>query len=319
MWTRADQWSPQRSWLRAPDGAFIDPGVPAGYSSSFLRSLNDRGDGVGAVAGRAAVRHADGTWTLMLPGVPSTGFAINNSGVVVGTDDTDYERRRPFLYDPATGVSPLPLPAGARQYLSGDASLDINDYGIIAGDATRLPPQSRAFRKTSASAAVFLPTQNDTFSFAAGVNDAGVIVGVMGAARPVKWMPDNTLIELHNMSSGFVVPNAINNRGDIVGTGMLAGPRAVLWSEDYGSIDLNNLLTPEQARHWELRLAVDINDNRQIIGLGLFDPDGPGPEPQFTHGFVMTLAHLPEPSLGAVVMVGIVVLLNRQRRRRAAA
>jgi hypothetical protein len=202
----------------------------------------------------------------------------------------------------------------------------INNGETIIGSTSVPPPVpqpgtgiSRGFRHNSAGGSVLLPTTGSDPTEAADINDAGVIVGTVGGLgsdiRPAKWLADNTLVELvPPRPSGIVVAQGINSLGDIVGHGPIAGFRAILWSDDFGSVDLNELLSPDQRSHWLLRLAFDINDNRQVIGSGHFDPDGPGgPALPENRLFLLNLPPIPEPMLG-LFMLPALALRRRAHR-----
>jgi hypothetical protein len=201
--------------------------------------------------------------------------------------------------------------------------VSMNDSGMVAGLASVASGTPsigivRAFRYTLGGGSLMLPTTGSDPTEAADINAHGVIVGTVGglggAVRPAKWLADNTLVELVPPSpAGLIVAQAINSLGDIVGSGLIAGPRAILWSDDFGSIDLNDLLSPEDRMHWELRLALDINDQRQIVGSGRFDSDGPtGPAPAVTQGFLLNLPPIPEPSVGVTVLAGLCILRRKR-------
>ena len=321
--------SSSQNWIRHPNGTYEPVVPPPGFTSTFLGRINESGSVVGSATigqttARAVIRRANGTYVFPVSGNDTLAIGINDAGTVVGTDRTVVPWRQ-FVWREGGGVTFVPQPPGAQQnavsYLVG-----INNGETIIGSTSVPPPVpqpgtgiSRGFRHTSAGGSVLLPTTGSDPTEAADINDAGVIVGTVGGLgsdiRPAKWLADNTLVELvPPRPSGIVVAQGINSLGDIVGHGPIAGFRAILWSDDFGSVDLNELLSPDQRSHWLLRLAFDINDNRQVIGSGHFDPDGPGgPALPENRLFLLNLPPIPEPMLG-LFMLPALALRRRAHR-----
>ncbi len=117
-----------------------------------------------------------------------------------------------------------------------------------------------------------LPVPPDVRSDARAANVAGIIAGSAGAA-PIRWSPTPTgyvyqlLPRLNGYTRGEV--NAVNNAGEMVGE-LYDSNTAVYWSADATTvIDLNTLLPTNSA--WTLTAAYDINNQRQVVGLGLLN------------------------------------------------
>jgi hypothetical protein len=76
-------------------------------------------------------------------------------------------------------------------------------------------------------------------------------------------------------------------------------------------VNLNTLIDPDSG--WQLGRAYGINDDGVIVGIGNYDPDGPGPLPvNFYTPF--RLDPVPEPTLLPAVMVLSLGLARRRRR-----
>jgi hypothetical protein len=320
------------TWLRYADGTYEQAAVPSGFTSVVLGRINDSGASVGSVFGgsasstRAVIRRPDGSYTFPLPGSQSTAVAINDAGNVVGVDSSA-SPARPYLWRASGGVTYVPPPPGAASGALNRA-VGVNNNDAVAAMTGVAPPTpqpgilfNRAFRYTPAGGSVLLPTVGSDPTEAADINDAGVIVGTVGgfgsAVRAARWAPDGTIMELlPPSSSGFITAQGINSGGDVVGSGLTLGVRALLWSSDFGNIDLNDLLTPAQRFNWELRIAFDINDRRQVVGSGRFDPDGPGgPQPPANQLFLLDLVPVPEPTGGLIVLAALPTLFRTRRRR----
>jgi probable HAF family extracellular repeat protein len=64
-----------------------------------------------------------------------------------------------------------------------------------------------------------------------------------------------------------VIANAINNRGQVVGSFTLIGqPHGFIYDERKGMRDLNRMIDP--ASGWSMLYAHGINDRGQIVGVG---------------------------------------------------
>jgi hypothetical protein len=299
--------------LRAPDGTYTTPVPPPGYTGVGLRQLNDLGAtaaivSIGATQ-RAAIRAADGGYVIPFTTSPSNGIDVNNAGELIATVTLNGPA---FLYRPSDGVTFIPPPPGATR----PELVSINNGGVVAGNVG-VNNVYRGFTYTAAAGSVLLPTVDDLPAILTDINDSGTMVGTVGglgsAIRPYRWNPDGSLEDLGG-PGGLTVPQAINNRGDVVGS--LIGT-ALLWSSDYGAaVDLNTFLTPEELVHWRLWLAYDINDARQIVGYARYDPDGAaGPQQPYNRAFLLNL-DVPEPAAGAQLLLGILLLRRSSASRR---
>jgi hypothetical protein len=122
-------------------------------------------------------------------------------------------------------------------------------------------------------------------------------------------------------ANGFTntVANAINAAGFTVGeahkytNGAFVSRRAVLWGPDAVTIDLNTLIDP--AGGWTLSEARGISDSNWVSGVGLFDPDGPGPLPVYSRAFLLDASSIvPEPSSSLTILLAAILVWTRRRR-----
>jgi probable HAF family extracellular repeat protein len=162
----------------------------------------------------------------------STGYAINSSGQVVGSNNKNGYYGLPihaFLATPnATNVDLGTLGASTLN----STAYAINDGGQVVGQAGFTSTTSHAFLVNSASSLKML--------------DLGTLGGSNSSAT------------------------SINRSGQIVGNSLLAGD-SVIHAFVYQSgvmTDLNTLIPASSG--WILENATSINDNGQIVGTGTF-------------------------------------------------
>jgi hypothetical protein len=192
---------------------------------------------------------------------------------------------------------------------------------LIAGNAA-VPhaggnSYGRGFTWSADTGSVLLPTLNGEGSGTVDVNNAGFIAGYIGgggaSVKAARWNPDGSFNILY-APVGFALTTAINSSNEIVGTAMLNGPQAVMWSGDGEFTSLNSLLTQEQLVHWNLVQAFDINDHGQIVGYGRYDPDGAaGPLRDWNEAFLLNRRPNPEPNCCAVLFLACAMVRVRRR------
>lgn len=310
-------------YLRYPDGRVVRCGLSGTATKGELERLNINGVGAGDLTtGVASFQTITGArmnapfnYTVFGPVTQARG--INDAGTVVG--------RSNFAAAVFTGstASLIPAPPGSNGTASGNS---INNAGVIAFDATIPavgggPADSflRAARFTPGQGSVMLPAPPNAPSTATDMNELGMIAGSTGGAvnplRAVRWLPNNTLVTMSSPGA-FPLPYAINNLGDVVGQAFTVEPIAVLWEGTGGAgIDLNELLSPQDQLFWRLWAAEDVNDARQVVGYGKFDPDGAaGPLPDENRAFLLQLPPVPEPASGCL-LAAAGLLLRRARVR----
>lgn len=221
--------------------ALTDLGLPAGYTNSSAKAVNDKGQVTGEINHGTQFSHAflysDGRMTDLgtLPGfTDSVGNAINDGGEVTGVatkaDPTDKSA------NPALIVHAFTARAGALQDLRplGRAlymSSGINTTGQVVGGVITLRDQNRAF--------VY--------------HDGRVTV------------LDELIV---NVGAGWKLQEAdgINDGGDIVGSGFHNGVLHAFLYHGGEVTDLNRyLLAPSD---WVLERAEGINNKGNIVCLG---------------------------------------------------
>jgi hypothetical protein len=182
----------------------------------------------------------------------SQSRGANTRGDVTGMDADP--ARGPFVFDGATRTYTL-LSAGDESSGTG-AGLDVSTRGEVAGWVVRFQSDgsrvNRGFVWSREKGMAFLqPLAGDVASQAAGINDAGSVVGrsvgiaYSSAHSPWEWSARDA------------------------GNETLQASRAVLWTRE-GAVDLNTLCA---ASGWTLEYATDINNRGQIVGCGM-NPSG---------------------------------------------
>jgi len=276
-----------------------------------------------------------------LPNRPLTfAWGINDAAQVVGWGANLSQATpmpdRAFLWKPATAngtsgtIVELGELAGGEDF---SQAFSINAYGQVIGRSRGTNGDRGFLWQPSAPNATTGTLINlgvipgHLFSEANGITDAGRIVGasyisaISKNGHAMMWTPttenaaNGSFTDLGDLPGGFDYSWAIdiNESNTIVGYGYSAdGQRATLWNGVAGAIDLNTLID-DPLDLWTLEFARGINEHGQIIGYGQFDPDGPaGPTAPAKRAFLLT--PVPEPSLGAALLVPATLLLRRRRR-----
>jgi probable HAF family extracellular repeat protein len=231
----------------------------------------------------------------------SAAWDINDLNQVVGQSENDFLEARAFVWNQSAGMQPVPSPSP----LAPISAFGINNAGHIVGAASLASGQVRAFL-LNASLMIDLGTLGGTTSIAQKVAQIGPTDYVVGHSQISSpsippnhafiWHDDNAnslsdpgeMKDLGTLGGTNSIAYDINASGQVVGSADVSPgvSHAFLWHDDNGNgandpgemKDLSSLIPPGSS--WTLQEARSINDNGQIVGVGL-NPSGQ------THAFLL--------------------------------
>ncbi len=194
-----------------------------------------------------------------LGGSSSSAYGLNEAGQVVGLSNPPGDAAsHAFLWDAANGMRDL----GTIRGLPGDFSgaSDINEAGQVVGTSTATFSGDLTSRHAFLwDAANGMRDVGSVFpeSYAAAVNDAAEVVGILSAFSGPAFRWDGT--NGSQMLNLFYTARDINNFGQIVGADATAH-MALLWDPVSGPRELGRLPGDNSS------IAFDVNDRGQVVG-----------------------------------------------------
>jgi uncharacterized membrane protein len=277
-------------------GDIQDLGVLPGYTSSFANDLNASGEVVGYQMVPAinnpftqdfAFFYSNGTMVDMttLPtfntGGASIARAINTAGVIVGqatvNDTFGFLTGLGFVYSNGT-INPSPLNfifINIGGEYGGD-TFAVNDSGEVAGvgySDYNLGHRAAAFFSAGQVTSVFGSVHGAIPSSCTAINSSGQVLGqvfssdINGTNNPgYSFVDSNGNVQQLTLNASQCA-DGLNDAGDIVGS---IGNDAALYDGQTTS-DLNSLISASSG--WTLEDATAINDDGQIVGVGV-NPGG---------------------------------------------
>jgi len=323
--------------IYTPDGAggytAHDLAALPSLANSYGRRINASGQVCGNIGTSRAFLWKDtgGLGTMINLGDPNPlgseevfSQDINDGGTVaaMGFDFSGGGGFRAFVWRPTTpnAVTGTMIPIG------GGGGVDVEPMGInSAGDVTGLGTNGAFLWKGSTGTRYPLGglTGPGGSAEAHDINDAGKIVGSSnapgGGRHAFLWTPTTPNGTAGSMADLGVLPGGANDSRayDINSSGVVIGqsgntPLAFVWSSTDGLRNLNTLVDGSAAG-WTLEEAFNLNDAGQIMGVGHFDPDGPGGVSPTIRGYLLTPV-VPEPQ-GLCLVATLPAALARRRHR----
>jgi probable HAF family extracellular repeat protein len=252
--------------------AFHDIDEPDGCWSG-ARGLNKRGHVVGEIqtsAGREIHAFLWNGKTLKdlgtLGGRESHAFSINDAGVIAGYATDQEGRMHAVIW--SDGRAPLALEALSSEFPQAQA-VAVNNEGSVVGSSFNGKGWRAVIWKDGQAASLGEPGSKER-SIAAGLNDAGQVVGTVevngGQRRHACLWSDGSFRDLHHLGLSST-STSINQAGTVVGsyTSAKGEARAFLWNGTRMH-DLTDLL--EGSTKMPLRCAFMIDDRGWIAGVG---------------------------------------------------
>lgn len=267
----------------------------------------------GSAAGTVSAPGGQGT----SPGGTTSPW-VNAAGDFAGTEAID-GRLQPYV---SIGGVKTQIPMMGNGLMDPKA---INASGQVVG-AGFVPTSHNGYNAFLFSGGVLhdLGTFGGRNSGAEAINNQGTIVGWAMLAGPSPYwdgpthafMYDGTMHDLSSaIGSNYSEAYGVNSSGAIVGdiSDSASGAKSAFLLENGKLTDLNSVLPAGST--WHLATALAINDGGQILGIGTSNG--------WERAFLLTPSDLgnppdaqvvPEPGTLAVLALGIVGLVARQRR-----
>lgn len=337
--------------ITGPNGMGTTEIGTLGGDYSFARAINNSGQVAGqspittddfdSIFSHAFITGSDGKNITDVGNVGVNGevFSINDSGQIVGDLDLlNVNGFHAFITGSnGIGITDLGTLGGVHSSATG-----INNSGQVVGwaqtgNSGNALVDSHAFiTGPNGVGMTDLGTLNGNFSVANSINNSGQVVGNVGEQSDIYYHhafitgPDGTgMINLGTLGGYFSDALSINNAGEAVGWATTANGDFHAFIYSHGGITDLSLLDVVSADGWRSISVIDINNNGQILGMGInslnvseafilsYTPDTVfTPNPIF---IPPPPPPIPEPETYFMLLAGLGLLgFVAQRRRRMA-
>jgi hypothetical protein len=261
----------------------------------------------------------------------TSAYSVNANGSVGGFRETASGGTSAVVWDPIGPAYAATLLPGLSGWVD-TAATAINDNGDLAGYcfAALGGPRGAVWQKTPSGYVAKDVIAGAEDVVISAINNYGTGAGVVNGDQAAVMV----LFEDEYYAGELAVPfgssdsaaNAVNNADALAGylkdpTTAQSGAEAALWlpgDDEWELVNLDdwfNQIGGSLAPQWVLEEAFDISDNWLVTGTGTFDSTPTNGVPGVTRGFVLDVSSLvPEPSAGAIALIGAAMLLRRGRR-----
>jgi probable HAF family extracellular repeat protein len=253
----------EQSFLSNNGGA-LENLLPSATDDAYATGINNSGVIVGTTYQNGQVhgwiKNGSSVDSLEI-GIWAAG--INDNGVVVGGNGHAFRLVNGSYQD--LGV----LPGG-----DWSAAYGINKVGTVVGNGSKAWGGFRGFVWSPRDGMLELGTLGGANSYTTDINDQGQVVGHSSVASGFEHAFLSTgvsLTDLGTLHGGNSYAYGINNSGSIVGYSWSdkdENPSAFVYV-DGAMLELTSLLGRNSG--WEFLVAYGINDDGEIVGIGLLD------------------------------------------------
>ena len=256
-------------------------GVTGPYVQPFPTYQNLAINNNGQIVGFGGSNLASQFWssaTAMpqtLTGSGATGYALNDSGLIVGLTSGYQGNVSPQTWSNPTTPAALAQPATAFETYARSVSANGQIAGI-SNVSNQLIPVYWSSTTATPQLLAAPPVSNYYSAISVYVNNGGQVCGSFsnGIEQSVYWASATATPQiLPDLGRTFSEVDAINAGGAMVGysiasgsTGVSQGAHAVIWTDPKTIQDLNNLIPLNTG--WTLTNANCINDKGVIVGVG---------------------------------------------------
>jgi probable HAF family extracellular repeat protein len=309
------------SYITGPDG--IGSAIIGGFTT-WAQGINDSGQVAGS-DGRPFFTGPNGVGLTYIGTSSGGANDINNLGQVVGNlSAVSTGSAHAFITGPnGTGITDLGTLGGDHSVANG-----VNNNGQVTGYYHySIDDSYHAFITDSNGTGIRnLGALGGDQSEGREINDSGQVVGwstteIGGQPHAFVTGPNGTgMIDLGTMGGKTSGSYSINNLGEVVGYAgfghecPFCTPDAFLYS--HGIMVNLTRLDEVLSAGWTKIVAVDINDNGQIVGHGMIGGVQhafllSGADEEFFRTYVPVPAPIPEPTTYAMLLAGLGLLLFR--------
>lgn len=259
------------------EGRFIPVDV-AGAAVTLASSVNDRGKivgihGDGVEEAHGFIRDKLGTTSFDVPGALTTfPQDINNQHQIVGTYVTPAITIHGFLRKAGEYLT-IDMPGSIWNSING-----INDHGDMVGSWVDAAGVQHGFiRRAGTVTSYDFPSPGTTSTALTKINNSGVIIGAYheDAGALGFMIKDGVVAPIEVPDGSSVVPNGLNDDGDIVG--YYRDPARVV----HGFVSRDGRVTKVDAPGGTATMLFDINNSGHISGA--YETGGLGARPVGIH------------------------------------